>query len=136
MKTFLISLCALVALPAAALAQRAIGPTHAAAPTRQHFSAGPVGRFAARDLATWRDGYWWHGWRGGRIGWWWFADGNWYWYASPAYPYPAYVPDYYIAGAYPTAPPGPVWWYCPNPPGYYPYVHDCPTPWRAVAPRR
>ncbi len=26
------------------------------------------------------------------------------------------------------------WYYCPNPPGYYPYVKECPPGWMTVAP--
>ena len=28
----------------------------------------------------------------------------------------------------------PTWYYCDNPPGYYPYVPQCPGGWRPVAP--
>jgi hypothetical protein len=96
-----------------------------------HFAAGPVGHFGARDLATWRAGYWWHGWRGGRVGWWWFAGGFWYWFAAPVYPYPGYVPDDYVGGGYPA--PGAVAWWCDDPPGYYPYVRGC-WRWRPAPP--
>jgi hypothetical protein len=139
MKSILLAVVALAMVPLAALAQHgpAVGeprPAPASPPRPAHlgrFPAGPVSRFAGRDLTAWRGGYWWHGWRGGRIGWWWYADGAWYWYAAPAYPYPDYVPETYIAGA--GAPPasGFSWW-CANPPGYYPDVRGCPTPWRAV----
>ncbi|HEY1426816.1 MAG TPA: hypothetical protein VGF50_09105 [Caulobacteraceae bacterium] len=94
-----------------------------------HLAAGPIGRFGPHDMATWRAGYWWHGWRGGRVGWWWFAGGFWYWFAAPIHPYPSYVPDAFVAGGYPAA--GAVWWYCDNPPGYYPYVQGC-WRWRKV----
>jgi len=30
----------------------------------------------------------------------------------------------------PSSPP--VWYYCENPQGYYPYVHECPGGWRTV----
>ncbi len=135
LKALIVAVAAALALPGAALAQHG-GMGHGGGPPPGmhgggHFAAGPVGRFGARDLATWRGGYWWHGWRGGRVGWWWFAGGFWYWYASPIYPYPAYVPDYYMGGGYPA--PGSVWWFCDNPPGYYPYVHGC-WHWRPVAP--
>ncbi len=26
------------------------------------------------------------------------------------------------------------WYYCSNPPGYYPYVQQCPSPWQTVVP--
>ena len=96
-----------------------------------HLAPGPVGHFGARDLATWRAGYWWHGWRGGRVGWWWFAGGFWYWFAAPVYPYPGYVSDYYVGGGNPA--PGAVAWWCDDPPGYYPYVQGC-WRWRPAPP--
>jgi hypothetical protein len=96
-----------------------------------HLDAGPIGRFGARDFDAWRGGFWWHGFRGGRIGWWWLADGFWYWYDAPVYPYPGYVGDYYVPSeAY--APPGQILYYCSYPAGYYPYVRACPTGWRVV----
>jgi hypothetical protein len=104
---------------------------------RSRFGAGPIGRFGARDLGAWRGGFWWHGFRGGRIGWWWFADGFWYWYDNPAYPYPDYVGEYSVpsdsyapSDAY--APSNQVWYYCPNPGGYYPNVPRCPAGWQVV----
>jgi hypothetical protein len=136
LKTLIVAVAAALALPGAALAQHGgMGRGGGAPPGMHgggHFAAGPVGRFGAHDMATWRAGNWWHGWRGGRVGWWWFAGGFWYWYASPIYPYPAYVPDYYLGGGYYPAP-GSVWWFCDNPPGYYPYVQGC-WRWRPVAP--
>jgi hypothetical protein len=33
----------------------------------------------------------------------------------------------------PAAPPT-FWYYCDNPRGYYPYVSQCPSGWRAVSP--
>ncbi|HEY5998397.1 MAG TPA: hypothetical protein VI078_03740 [bacterium] len=32
-------------------------------------------------------------------------------------------------------PPEYFWYYCEDPPGYYPYVRDCPRGWREVAPQ-
>jgi hypothetical protein len=31
-------------------------------------------------------------------------------------------------------PPPTFWYYCENPRGYYPYVSQCPSGWRAVSP--
>jgi hypothetical protein len=31
-------------------------------------------------------------------------------------------------------PPQPYWYYCDNPPGYYPYVQQCSAGWRQVNP--
>jgi hypothetical protein len=172
MKNALIAVCALLALPGAALAQPGGGGSHggggghggagghggggfhgaggvrgggtfSAAGSgfrggipqgsgfRGRFAAGPVGRFGVRDFAAWRGGSWWHGFRGGRIGWWWFTDGFWYWYDAPVYPYPLYVGDYSVASEG-YAPPGEVWYFCYEPRGYYPYVPACPTGWRVV----
>lgn len=54
-------------------------------------------------------------------------------------PPPAATPP--AAGAPPPAavqenpvPPEYRWYYCQDPPGYYPYVRDCPTGWLRVAP--
>ena len=101
-----------------------------------------------------------HGWRGhgghgghGRHGWggvgvtvgvgpYWGLYG-WpygYPYAYPyAYPYPyTYPSQIYVQPSQPLSaqPPSspPVWYYCDNPQGYYPYVQQCPGGWRTVAP--
>ena len=88
-----------------------------------HFSPGEHG--------AWTGGHWHHGWHSGRLGWWWFAGGAWYFYDAPVYPYPGYVSDYYVEdyGA-----PGQYWYYCPSPAGYYPYVQRCSAPWQPVPP--
>ncbi len=39
-------------------------------------------------------------------------------------------PSVYI----PSPPPQPVWYYCDNPPGYFPYVQQCPGGWTQVIP--
>lgn len=52
-----------------------------------------------------------------------------FWY--PGY-YGYYPPDYY---SYPPAAlPSGYFYYCANPPGYYPQVQYCPSGWQAVAP--
>jgi hypothetical protein len=38
------------------------------------------------------------------------------------------------AQAAPPAPPPAYWYYCQNPPGYYPYIKDCPAGWMTVVP--
>ena len=155
MRTMLIATCALIALPGAALAQHHGGVAHGDSERRgefrgggdfhrggprdrpgergfgARFAPGPIGHFRARDFEAWRGGYWWHGFRGGRIGWWWFAAGAWYWYASPAYPYPGYVGDYSLPGD-DVGEPGGGAYYCTYPAGYYPYVRVCPSGWRVV----
>jgi len=102
----------------------------------------------------WTGGRWVHGWHGPSYGWWWAVGNSWYGYPRPVYPYPSYLPppvvsadgyDGYGPGnaqnyaqgytqgnvqGYNRGPDGnpqrPEYWYfCANPEGYYPYVHDC-----------
>lgn len=97
------------------------------------FSHRDFGHFTPAEHDHWVGGRWNHGWHNGRYGWWWFAGGLWYFYDTPVYPYPGYVSDYYADDE--TYAPGPgYWYYCPNPPGYYPYVQSCSTPWQPVPP--
>ena len=61
-----------------------------------------------------------------------------YYYPYEAYPYP-YPSPYYAPGApaatilqqAPAAPP-PVYYYCKNPEGYYPYIQSCQAGWQTV----
>ncbi|HJU72073.1 MAG TPA: hypothetical protein VJ603_09510 [Paucimonas sp.] len=99
--------------------------------TRWH---GDVRRFHEHDLARWRGGHWTHGRHDGRSGWWWVVGTIWYFYPEPVYPYPdPYQPPLTVLPppAPPAAPPR-YWYYCPNPPGYYPYVPQCLTNWQRV----
>ncbi|PWC34992.1 hypothetical protein TSO221_30725 [Azospirillum sp. TSO22-1] len=89
-----------------------------------------MGRFREHDFDRWRDGRWYHGPHDGRRGWWWIVGGVWYYYPQPVYPYP----DPYLPPMAPP-PPGPSYYYCPNPPGYYPYVPECPAGWRVMPAR-
>jgi len=70
---------------------------------------------------TWRGGHWHDGFQGSRHhfhhGGRFFIGGE-IWWPWPGYP--GYV--------------GPVWYYCANPPGYYPYVGTCLVPWQPVVP--
>ena len=91
----------------------------------------PFARFSAAERALWARGHWYHRWWHGRYGWWWYAGGAWFWYAAPVYPYPTVVSDYYYEEP-DYGDTGPTWWYCYNPPGYYPYVPSCRQPWTAV----
>jgi hypothetical protein len=106
---------------------------------------GEIQRFHEHDLRVWRGGSWWHGWHAGRFGWWWIAGGVWYGYPAPIYPYPdPYTPPVIVQApsAAPLSPQAPppaqpqtpagVWYYCAQPPGYYPYVPTCPSGWQAV----
>jgi len=121
----------------------AVGPILAGpAQAQDHRRAGPgwhdrdILRFHEHDLDHWRGGRWFHGPHGGRDGWWWIVGGVWYFYPAPVYPYPdPYLPPVVVAPApVPAGPPMRYYYYCPSPPGYYPYVAGCRVPWRAVAP--
>jgi hypothetical protein len=95
---------------------------------------GEIRNFHEHDLERWRGGAWMHGMHDGRFGWWWQVGPTWYFYAAPVYPYPdPYMPP--VAAA-PGAPAqgGQFWYYCQEPPGYYPYVPQCNLPWEAVPP--
>jgi hypothetical protein len=98
-----------------------------------HFGhGGDMHHFADRDLGLWHGGRWFHGPYGGRVGWWWIVGDSWYFYPAPVYPYPdPYVPPVVTVPAAPAS--APVWYYCSNPAGYYPYVPECPLPWQQVA---
>lgn len=93
---------------------------------RDHWH-GDMHRFRDHDLGMWRAGHWHHEFHDGRVGWWWVAGGVWYFYPAPVYPYP----DPYLPPGAPVAA-APTWYYCANPPGYYPYVGGCLVPWQAV----
>ena len=64
------------------------------------------------------------------------------------YPYPYYYPPYDASATLPPVyveqgdeqaalppPQSSYWYYCANPPGYYPYVQQCPGGWQRVAPQ-
>ena len=94
---------------------------------------GDIRRFHGQDLEHWRRGYWHHGWHGGRAGWWWIVGGTWYFYPVPVYPYPnPYRPPAVVVSPAPSPVTPQYWYYCPNPPGYYPYVPQCLTGWQPV----
>jgi hypothetical protein len=100
-----------------------------------------VAHFNPQDHAMWAHGQWRHTNHNGRNGWWWYTNGAWFFYDEPTYPYPDSVSDDYsfdddYAGA-PDQGPGAnpyVWYYCNNPPGYYPYIQSCRGPWQPVTP--
>ena len=113
----------------------------------RHWHGGDIRYFHSRDLPAWRAGRWYHGYYGGRMGWWWTVGGVYYWYPQPVYPYPdPYIPPVVAAPSVPGAPPPraspppasaqpPVpqaWYYCESAKNYYPYVPSCPEGWRAV----
>jgi hypothetical protein len=45
--------------------------------------------------------------------------------------YPPYAPPAYVP---PQTEPQYFWYYCQNPPGYYPYIQQCPGGWQTVVP--
>src|SRR3954469_14062692 len=76
-----------------------------------------VNRFNPRERALWSHGRWRHGRWHGRLGWGWWANGGWFFYNAPIYPYPDYVSaDYYDVPASDDA--GDYWYYCRDPEGY------------------
>jgi len=93
----------------------------------EHLRGGyrPHGYF----LGHWHEGRWLHEWHGGREGWWWVVEGNWYFYPVPVYPYPA--PPTVVVTPLPQGQPG-YYYYCPNPGGYYPQLQACATDWQLV----
>jgi hypothetical protein len=100
---------------------------------------GHIERFHERDYHVWREGHWEHRYHGGRYGWWWIAAGLWYFYPAPIYPWPdPYAPPVVVAPPVVSAPeaaappPAQYWYYCDSAGGYYPYVPECPSGWRAV----
>jgi hypothetical protein len=117
------------------------------APGAPHYAVGRPGhdlgafngrgfsRFTPQDRSAWQGGAWRHTYHNGYNGWWWVVGDNWFFYPGPIYPYPEYVgPDYYYDyyNYYPT--PSNYWYYCEDPPGYYPNVQDCNVPWQPVPP--
>src|SRR6516225_1711898 len=69
------------------------------------------------------EGHWFHGWRGGRYGWWWGDGLGWTYYP--------YGNDYgYYDYSQPYA--NQTWYYCSDPAGYYPYVAQCNVGWQTV----
>ncbi len=92
---------------------------------------GNIRYFHEHDFAVWRGGHWTHGWHAGHFGWWWVIPGGWYFYPAPIYPYPdPYVPP--VVAVDPAQPQAQTWYYCDNPSGYYPYVPECSSGWKAV----
>jgi len=94
---------------------------------------GDIRRFHEHDLERWRGGHWYHGRHASRLGWWWLVGPAWYFYPAPVAPYP----DPYLPPLDALPPAGEFvlpqyWYYCANPPGYYPYVAQCRGGWKKV----
>lgn len=109
-------------------------PAHPAPPHRHAAPPAPVWRgdihrFHEHDADIWRGGRWHHGWHDGRVGWWWIVGSLWYLYPIRIAPYPDPYPPATILEAPPAQQ---VWYYCPSPAGYYPYVPRCAYPWQTV----
>jgi hypothetical protein len=105
--------------------------------THHVFHGRDVVHFRGVDRDIWLGGHWHHEWHNGRFGWWWFAGGVWYFYDTPIYPYPTVVSDVTVVEPMAAPPPpqgtgAPMYYYCDNPAGYYPYVATCSTPFRPV----
>jgi hypothetical protein len=83
-------------------------------------------------MRDWRGGAWRQGRYHGRDGWWWVVGNSWYYYPRPVYPHPLVVSNLIYAN--PLLPPvaAAMWYYCPFPQGYYPYVPQCQYPWQPV----
>lgn len=58
-----------------------------------------------------------------------------YYYPPPVMALPATPPVYIERDASPSPQASAYWYYCARPPGYYPYVKQCPGGWQPVAPQ-
>ena len=104
---------------------------------RGHHGGGHHGGW---QRSGWYRGGWYGGYWGPRV----FIGGP-FWYPGPyAYPYPVYAAPVYAPPIVeePLPPPAYVeprspayWYYCQDPPGYYPYVGTCAGGWQQVAPQ-
>jgi len=93
----------------------AAGGHRAFAHERHAFHERDVHRFGRLELAHWRAGRWNHQCYAGRCGWWWFADGQWFFYDRPVYPYPPYVAGRSLIAPLPVLPVVPARAYAPVP---------------------
>jgi hypothetical protein len=127
---------------------------HEAGRERHVFVEHNFRHFNREERQLWRGGHWNNTCFGGRCGWWWFAEGQWFFYANRPGPYPVLVSDVvYVEpvapvvvepqapvmiappAPAPTAPPqqsSPTWYYCTSSKSYYPYVASCPEGWKGV----
>ena len=122
---------------------------------RHVFIARDFRHFNREDRQLWRGGHWNNTCFGGQCGWWWFAEGQWFFYANRPGPYPVLVSDVVyvepvapvvvepqapvmlappapVPTTVPAQPPAPTWYYCASAKGYYPYVSSCPEGWKSV----
>ena len=85
----------------------------------------------------WNAGWGWNGWWGpGWNGWWgtpaWSAGWNW---PAVAVTTPIVVEQEATAFVSPAPAPTTLWYYCTEPPGYFPYVQSCNRAWIPVVPQ-
>lgn len=74
----------------------------------------------------WRTGRWYHGWYGGRVGWYWGVNNVYYSYETRVAAVPVAAP---VAAPIEEAP---VNYYCASQGQYYPTVETCPEEWTVV----
>jgi hypothetical protein len=70
-----------------------------------------------------------------------YAGGPWFWSDYDTWPFnedyltpPESAPMYIEQDEAPDQPANTSWYYCSNPPGYYPYVQNCASGWQRVQP--
>lgn len=95
------------------------------------FHGKSFSQFSSSDHHKWRRGNWRHTSHDGKFGWWWYVDGFWFFYATPIYPYPTYIGSTIFVDFGPN---DYYWYWCDDPPGYYPYVRYCYSGWIPVPP--
>ena len=101
--------------------------------TQMEFHGRSFSSLNGDERTHWQTGEWRHLLHNGVFGWWWFLDDDWFFYPDAIYPYPTYISPLLTVQETPeTAPNTPYWYYCANPPGYYPYVEACPVGWQTV----
>jgi hypothetical protein len=113
-----------------------VSPAFIASASADDHWHGDIHRFHEYDYDRWRHGSWVEGDHGGRHGWWWTVEGEWYYYPAPVYPFPdPYTPPTVVVESTPQATvvtTAPTYYYCGTPRGYYPYVAQCYGPWQKV----
>ena len=99
------------------------------------FQGHDFAHFSKSEMDNWHHGEWRHTRHHGHYGWWWWVNGFWFFYPEPIYPFPTYIgSDYWYDYYDEYGAPSYYWYYCEDPPGYYPYVQECNGPWEAVPP--
>ena len=100
---------------------------------RPHFAVRVYPSYTYRPRHTvvhfgtphWHTGRWYHGWYGGRVGWYWGVNNVYYSYETRV----AAVPPAPVAGPIEEAP---VNYYCASQGQYYPTIETCPEEWTVV----